>query len=159
MASRRQSTLAVFLATVVVAVGVVVVVATSRGAPAAGPASGTRRTAGPTLTVDSGCRLGAGPESLANVPEQVTARVDRAWARIETWLKAHAPVSAASLRPPADDEAIADAQRRVGVRLPAELVASLRRHDGVDQEDITRTFVLRRSRTRCRRHAWSTRPR
>jgi hypothetical protein len=91
-------------------------------------------------TVDTGCRLGRGPKRLAPVPEQVSARVDRAWERIETWLAEHAPVTAASLRPPADDETIAATQRAVGVRLPPELVASLRRHDGVSGGDPRTEF-------------------
>lgn len=66
--------------------------------------------------------------------------MDRAWERIETWLAANAPVSAATLRPPAGDDSILRTQRETGVPLPAELVASLRRHDGVDQ--AIRTFVF-----------------
>lgn len=157
--SRWRSLLAVFLATLVVAVGVVVVVATSRDTPAAGtgvvvfqtvPPGPTRSltptssyVAGPrpTLTVDSGCRPGDGPEALTEVPEPVAARVNRAWQRIETWLAANAPVSAASLRPPAGEESLSKTQRAIGVRLPAELIASLRRHNGVDPAD-TRTFTF-----------------
>jgi cell wall assembly regulator SMI1 len=161
MDSRRRQVLAVILATVVVAVGVVVVVTTSVGTtrPATGFAvfsviyeplsSSTTRPYSsevvpappPTLTVDSGCRVGEGPRDVTPVPAEVAARVDRAWTRIETWLAANAPVSAASLRPPADDAAIAETQRMVGVRLPAELVASLRRHDGVPQTSVD-TFVF-----------------
>lgn len=129
--------LAVLAAVVVVALAVVAVVLTGRGTPAAGSqpvSSSTSAEPRPTLTVDSGCRTGAGPASLVDVPAEVTARVDQAWTRIETWLAEHAPVSAAALRPPADDESIAAAQRVAGVRFPAALVASLRRHDGADPE-------------------------
>lgn len=141
----RRPTLAVFLATVVVAVGVVVVVASSRGGAAAPRSTPTTfvtapTSTRPTLTVDSGCRLGSGPLRLASVPAQVSMRVDRAWERIETWLAEHAPVTAASLRQPADDETIMATQREVGVRLPAELVASLRRHDGVSGRDLRTEF-------------------
>ena len=126
------------MAVAVVAVAVVTVVLTGRSTSASGAAprttSSTYTEPTPTLTVDSGCRLGAGPESLVDVPDEVTARVDSAWERIETWLAEHAPVSAAALRPPADDESIKEAQRRAGVRFPAALVASLRRHDGLDPE-------------------------
>lgn len=147
------------LATVVVAVGVVAVVTTSAGTTNTGylvasafyepMSSSTGRPHSseaapgppPTLTVDSGCRIGEGSRDVTPVPAEVAARVDRAWTRIETWLAANAPASAASLRPPADDAAIAEAQRMVGVRLPAELVASLRRHDGVPQTSVD-TFVF-----------------
>lgn len=60
-----------------------------------------------------------------------TARVDAAWRRIEQWLAAHAPASAPALRPPAAAARIDDLQRRMSVAFPADLVASLRRHDGV----------------------------
>ncbi len=135
MRGSRQ-VLAVVAAVVVVAAGVVVVVATGRtGHTAALPrASTTSAEPTPTLTVDSGCRTGAGPDTLIEVPPDVTTRIDQAWHRIETWLAEHAPVSAAALRPPADDEAIERAQRTAGVRFPAALVASLRRHDGADPE-------------------------
>lgn len=154
----RRPTLAVFLATVVVAVGVVVVVASSRGgtaAPRSSSSVGTTAsivmtapsalvTAPPsttrTLTVDSGCRLGGGPLRLDPVPAQVSARVNRAWERIETWLAEHAPVTAASLHPPAHDRLIMVTQREVGVRLPPELIASLRRHDGVSGGDPRTEF-------------------
>ena len=86
------------------------------------------------LTVDSGCRIGAGPDTLIDVPPEVTARVGDAWDRIEVWLAEHAPVSSAALRPPADDDTIVAAQRAAGVPFPAALVASLRRHDGADPE-------------------------
>jgi cell wall assembly regulator SMI1 len=129
--------LAVVAAVVAVAAGIVVVVVTGRGTPAAGPlltSSTTSAPPTPTLTVDSGCRTGAGPDELVDVPAQVTARVDAAWERIETWLAEHAPVSSAALRPPADDGSIVVAQRAAGVRFPAALVASLRRHDSADPE-------------------------
>jgi cell wall assembly regulator SMI1 len=58
-------------------------------------------------------------------------RVDAAWKRIETWLAEHAPKSRAALRPPASAKHIDEAQRRMSVAFPADLVASLRRHDGV----------------------------
>lgn len=163
MEDRSRQVIAVIVAVVVVAVGVVVVVVTGRGLTvASSPPSyvvsmtmepqeqttGTRSSSAartpappPTLTVDSGCRTGSGPAELARVPAPVTARVDRAWERIEAWLAVHAPVSAASLRPPADEQTIAETQRAVGARLPAELVASLRRHDGVTRDSVD-TFTL-----------------
>ncbi len=112
----------------VVVAGIVVVVVTGRGTSAAGQAPHTTSAEpAPALTVDSGCRTGHGPGDL---DEETVTRVDRAWDRIETWLAEHAPASAAALPPPADDAAIARAQRAAGVRFPAALVASLRRHDG-----------------------------
>ncbi|MFC3448928.1 SMI1/KNR4 family protein [Amycolatopsis speibonae] len=93
----------------------------------AAPAPTTR----PTLTVDSGCRVGQGPATLDPVPAATTRRVNAAWDRVERWLKAKAPTTAATLRPPATIERIAQAQRQSGVAFPAELVASLLRHDGV----------------------------
>ena len=136
MSGSRQ-VVAVLVAVVVVVAGIVAVVVTGRGTTSAGPlpvSSTTSAPPAPTLTVDSGCRTGAGPGELVEVPDAVTARVDRAWERIETWLAGHAPASAAALRPPADDETIERAQRAAGVPFPAALVASLRRHDGADPE-------------------------
>ncbi|WP_125803444.1 SMI1/KNR4 family protein [Actinoplanes sp. ATCC 53533] len=66
------------------------------------------------------------------VPDRATTkRVNAAWKRIEVWLAAHAPASRRSLRPPAAAKEIAAAQRRMSVAFPADLVASLLRHDGV----------------------------
>ncbi|HEX6353413.1 SMI1/KNR4 family protein [Actinophytocola sp.] len=144
MPSRWRQVLAVVLAVFVVAAGVVVVVASGGGAESSSLSSPTSRTTPeptPTLSVDSGCHIDAGPVQLAEVPAQVSTRVDRAWERIETWLTEHAPVTAASLRPPADDRLIMAVQRAVGVRLPPELIASLRRHDGVGA-DIGTAFML-----------------
>ncbi|KZB85772.1 SMI1/KNR4 family protein [Amycolatopsis regifaucium] len=93
----------------------------------AAPAPTTR----PTLTVDSGCRLGQGPAELTPVPEATTRRVNAAWDRVERWLAANAPTTAAALRPAATIARIAETQRKAGVALPAELVAFLLRHDGV----------------------------
>lgn len=56
-----------------------------------------------------------------------------AWGRIEAWLQAHAPASAALLRPPAGDADIAAAEAAMGVELPATLAAWYRIHDGVDE--------------------------
>ncbi|MEV0381265.1 SMI1/KNR4 family protein [Nonomuraea sp. NPDC050643] len=57
--------------------------------------------------------------------------VGEAWGRIEEWLERHAPSSAAVLAPPADPREIAAAQATLGLAFPAELVESLRRHDGL----------------------------
>jgi hypothetical protein len=147
MSGQRQ-VVVVLAAVVVVLAGIVVVVVTGRGAPSAGPLRTTSTTSAPTptLTVDSGCRTGAGPESLPGVPARVTARVDRAWERIESWLAEHAPVSAAALGPPAADDTIERAQRAAGVPFPAELVASLRRHDGAALRFPPRMYPLSAAR-------------
>lgn len=60
-----------------------------------------------------------------------TARVNAAWQRIEKWLGKHAPVSAHALAPPAKSVAIDALQRQMSVAFPPDLVASLRRHDGL----------------------------
>lgn len=78
----------------------------------------------------TGCRPGQCPATLPVVPQAVSDRVNRGWERIERWLAAHAPATFASLQPPATPQQIADTQRQLGVAIPAELVASLRRHDG-----------------------------
>ena len=65
-------------------------------------------------------------------PDATTvARVDAAWARIEKWLGDYAPAALVSLRPGAGAAQIDDLQRQMAVAFPADLVASLRRHDGV----------------------------
>ncbi|MFF5336820.1 SMI1/KNR4 family protein [Streptomyces sp. NPDC013181] len=56
--------------------------------------------------------------------------VQEAWDRIDAWLREHAPRTFATLRPPAEPEEIAAAERELGLAFPAELVASLRRHNG-----------------------------
>ncbi|MEN3612354.1 SMI1/KNR4 family protein [Plantactinospora sp. ZYX-F-223] len=74
---------------------------------------------------------------VGTVPDAATtARVDAAWLRIERWLARHAPRSRAGLRPPAAPARIAALQARMSVAFPADLVASLRRHDGADDFDL-----------------------
>ncbi|MER7009166.1 SMI1/KNR4 family protein [Dactylosporangium sp. NPDC000555] len=72
-----------------------------------------------------------GPTAAAQDPT-AGARVEAAWTRIERWLAAKAPVSYASLRGPAAPQRIAAAQAGMSVAFPPDLVASLRRHDGVE---------------------------
>jgi cell wall assembly regulator SMI1 len=57
--------------------------------------------------------------------------VARSWERIDNWLAVHAPLSLAFLAPPAADLDLRSAQRVIGVEFPAELVESLRCHDGL----------------------------
>ncbi|MEV0634988.1 hypothetical protein AB0I77_08490 [Streptomyces sp. NPDC050619] len=61
--------------------------------------------------------------------------VEDSWSRIEAWLRRHAPVSHALLRPPAAPSDIETAERALGVGFHPDLVASLRCHDGVELED------------------------
>lgn len=89
------------------------------------------RPARPSPVRIEACHPSGAPVPLAAVDPAVTARIDRAWSRIERWLAQHAPASYASLRPPASPADIARTQAVLGRHLPAELVASLRRHDGV----------------------------
>ncbi|MGF0315981.1 SMI1/KNR4 family protein [Nocardia fluminea] len=57
--------------------------------------------------------------------------IEESLRRIDSWLAAHAPRTFASLRPPAAQEAISTAAAELGVEFPTDLVAYLRRHDGV----------------------------
>jgi cell wall assembly regulator SMI1 len=81
-----------------------------------------------------------GPVTPGRPGRATTARVDRAWQRIEKWLAAHAPVSHGSLGPPASLAAIDEAQRRMSVTFPGDLVASLRRHNGASRFDLPPFF-------------------
>ncbi|MFC8583938.1 SMI1/KNR4 family protein [Streptomyces sp. NPDC057217] len=70
----------------------------------------------------------------------ITLTVVQSWARIETWLARHAPVSHGLLRPPARPEDIAAAELRLGLAFPPDLRESLLRHDGVLLQDGTPTL-------------------
>jgi cell wall assembly regulator SMI1 len=105
-----------------------------------GPVAATR-PARPSPVRITACHPSGAPVPLAAVDPAVTARIDRAWSRIERWLAQHAPASYASLRPPASPADLARTQAVLGRRLPAELVASLRRHNGVTL-DRTSSFAL-----------------
>ncbi|SNY53211.1 Cell wall assembly regulator SMI1 [Paractinoplanes atraurantiacus] len=85
----------------------------------------------PRRTPQSICPENAGPVTVTRPDAATTARVDKAWQRIEAWLAAHAPVSAGTLGRPAPHDRIDALQRRMSVAFPADLVASLRRHDGL----------------------------
>ncbi|WP_329559445.1 hypothetical protein OG711_14655 [Streptomyces uncialis] len=66
--------------------------------------------------------------------------VETAWHRLMDWLEAHAPVSHASLLPPAPEQAIeiadAELRRYLGFGLPAELGALWRLCGGVEHQYI-----------------------
>jgi cell wall assembly regulator SMI1 len=87
------------------------------------------------------CPEHAGPVAVGRPGRATTARVDRAWQRIEKWLTANAPVSHDSLRPPASSASIDAAQRRMSVAFPDDLVASLRRHDGGNRFSLPPFFA------------------
>src|SRR5215207_6200573 len=56
------------------------------------------------------------------------------WTRLESYLQANAPSILATLLPPATDAQIARAEAALGVKLPPDLAASLKTHDGQVQE-------------------------
>jgi cell wall assembly regulator SMI1 len=56
------------------------------------------------------------------------------WDRLEAHLRIEAPDVLPTLRPPTTDAAIAAAEAALGLRFPADLIASLRIHDGQVQE-------------------------
>src|SRR6185369_6214514 len=58
------------------------------------------------------------------------ARMNALWTRLERWLEARSPALFATLGPPAAEEAIAAAERHLGLRFPADLRASLLVHEG-----------------------------
>ncbi|MEU4178293.1 hypothetical protein [Streptomyces sp. NPDC026589] len=66
--------------------------------------------------------------------------VAEAWCRLTGWLKTHAPVSCASLLPPAAETAVEAAdtalKHHLGFGLPAELAALWRLCGGVDHQEI-----------------------
>ncbi|MBX3262369.1 MAG: SMI1/KNR4 family protein [Labilithrix sp.] len=62
------------------------------------------------------------------------------WARIERWFAEHHPELDLKLRPGAKEKEIDAAETRLGVTFPADFRASLRVHDG--QDDEPRLFLL-----------------
>lgn len=63
-----------------------------------------------------------------------------AWARIERWFSAHHPSLDLKLRPGANDRAIAAAEKKLGVTFPDDFRASLRVHDGQENEPDVRLW-------------------
>ncbi|MGW0910014.1 hypothetical protein [Streptomyces sp. NPDC002853] len=70
----------------------------------------------------------------------MNARVVAAWKRIETWLRAHAPVSAETVLPPVDERVLAAAEAQLhaahGHGFPEELKALWRMCGGVEWVDV-----------------------
>jgi cell wall assembly regulator SMI1 len=62
----------------------------------------------------------------------MTEGIGVVWAGIEAWLRAKAPRTFRTLNPPANADTLADLERRLGLELPGELTASMRRHNGAD---------------------------
>ncbi|WP_433255175.1 SMI1/KNR4 family protein [Streptosporangium sp. CA-135522] len=71
---------------------------------------------------------------------RVVRAVNRQWGRIERWLKANAPASHRTLRPPARARTIAVAEAQMGLRFPNDLRASLLRHNGAAMTSGARPF-------------------
>lgn len=66
--------------------------------------------------------------------------ISESWARIETWLAAHAPATFAALGPPASASAIDEAESILGLPFPAALRESLLRHDGCGYHELFAPF-------------------
>ncbi|GAA3806404.1 hypothetical protein GCM10022226_28120 [Sphaerisporangium flaviroseum] len=62
----------------------------------------------------------------------ITARVVKAWDRIERWLGAHASATLRKLKPPAEPEDLTRWENSRGRRIPDALYASYLRHNGAD---------------------------
>ena len=56
------------------------------------------------------------------------------WKRIHAWLDANSPAGYGHLRPGAGADAIRVAEKAIGMKLPADIKASYRVHDGQDME-------------------------
>jgi len=85
----------------------------------------------PTLAATAVCPQYAAGVIPARADAATRSRINAAWKRIENWLARHAPKSRRALRPPATAERIDQIQRQMSVAFPADLVASLLRHNGV----------------------------
>lgn len=66
----------------------------------------------------------------------MTARITELWMGIEDWLRVSAPRTFATLNPPADAPTLIRLEDQLGLELPAELAACLRRHDGADNTEV-----------------------
>jgi cell wall assembly regulator SMI1 len=58
------------------------------------------------------------------------SEIEKTWERVESWLAMHAPRVRAGLMGPVAEPVLANAESVFGRALPADFVASLRRHDG-----------------------------
>lgn len=71
---------------------------------------------------------------LRSEPNVVLRNVKQLWERIEAYFYEHWPQKELKLRPPATEQEIAAAESELGVRLPDDFRASLKVHDGQDDE-------------------------
>ncbi|MFJ6486522.1 SMI1/KNR4 family protein [Streptomyces sp. NPDC091682] len=60
-----------------------------------------------------------------------SSTVRASWARIDAWLRTHAPASARLLAPPANPDEVERVQVEMAVRFPEDLLESLGCHDGL----------------------------
>ncbi|HMU74167.1 MAG TPA: SMI1/KNR4 family protein [Elusimicrobiota bacterium] len=84
---------------------------------------------GPSRELDVARSAGATTNRPPEDPRS-TERVLDAWKRIEIWLARRAPDALATLNPPASQTEMAAAEKEMGLWFPADLRASLLRHDG-----------------------------
>ncbi|MFC4610334.1 SMI1/KNR4 family protein [Streptomyces maoxianensis] len=70
----------------------------------------------------------------------MSAATELAWGRVAQWLEVLAPSSWAAIRPPATAAGIREAQERMGVSFPDDLVTLLRLHDGAENTEAA-TFL------------------
>lgn len=96
-----------------------------------------------TRAVSQVCPQYQGQITATKPDPATTERVNAAWKRIEDWLTVHAPHSRRSLRPAAAASEIVELQKRMSVSFPPDLVASLRRHDGVTAGGFSLPFIYR----------------
>ncbi|MEV7958097.1 SMI1/KNR4 family protein [Streptomyces sp. NPDC088141] len=85
-----------------------------------------------------GASLCSSVREMSTAQESGPGTVTRSWARIDVWLAAHAPESVSSLNGPADPAGIAEAERAMTLQLPADLVESLRCHNGATEDALAR---------------------
>ncbi|RJL31441.1 SMI1/KNR4 family protein [Bailinhaonella thermotolerans] len=102
--------------------------------PPATPAEAAPPPREESLTPGEVRRAGCAPAKRRPVVRPVNPRtkaaVDRAWDRIERWLRRRAPGTYRTLGEPATPLRIARAEAAMGLRFPDGLKASLLRHDG-----------------------------
>lgn len=66
--------------------------------------------------------------------EQVKQRVNKAWDQIESKVAELDPKQLKLLRPPATKKEVDDLSKAIGINLPPDIVASLMRHNGCQQD-------------------------
>ena len=71
------------------------------------------------------------------------------WERLHTWLRENAPAGYGDLRLGASAEAIRAAERAMGLKLPADIKASYRIHDGQSTTRILWSGCLRPPKPSC----------